>query len=103
MRSAVLSTTEAEYIELSEVVKELKFISQQLETMSLTVETLITIYVDNMGAIWLSNDQTTSEKTKHVSVRTAFVKEYQEDGEILIKFVKSKENDADINAKTLQT
>ena len=28
MRSAVLSTTEAEYIALSEVVKELKFIIQ---------------------------------------------------------------------------
>ena len=40
-----------------------------------------------------------SERTNHVHIRTAFVKKYQEEGKILIKFVKSEENDADINTK----
>ena len=102
MTSVVLSTTEAEYIALSEVVKQLKFIIQLLETMNITVETPITIYVNNVSAIWLSNNQTKSERTKHIHIRTSFVKEYQDDGEILIKFVKSEENDADINTKKLQ-
>ena len=35
MKSVVLSTTEAEYMALSEVVKELKFIVQLLQTMNL--------------------------------------------------------------------
>ena len=94
-----MSTTEAEYIALSEVVKELKFIIQLLETMKIQVEIPIALYVDNVGTKWLSNNQTTSERTKHVQIRTAFVKEYQEEGRILIKFVKSEENDADINTK----
>ena len=98
MRSVLLSITEAEYIALSEVVKELKFIIQLLETINTTVEMPITIYVDNVGMIWLSNNQTTSERTKHVHIRAAFVKEYKEDGRILIKFVKS-EDDAHINRK----
>ena len=34
MRSVVLSTTEAEYIALSEVVKEIKFIIQLMSTMN---------------------------------------------------------------------
>ena len=38
MKSVVLSTTEAEYMVLSEVVKELKFIVQLLQTMNITVE-----------------------------------------------------------------
>ena len=71
------------------MVKEIKFIIQLLNTMNVNVETPITIYVDNVGAIWLSNNRTTSEMTKHVHIRTAFVKEYQEQGKILIKFVKS--------------
>ena len=96
MRSVVLSTTEAEYIALSEVVKEIKFIIQLMSTMNMNVETPITIYVDNVGAIWLSNNRT---RTKHVHIRTAFVKEYQEEGKILIKLKKSEENDADINTK----
>ena len=102
MRSVVLSTMEAEYIALSEMVKEIKFIIQLLKTMNVSVETPITIYVDNVGAIWLSNNRRTSERTKHVQKRTAFVKEYQEEGKILIKFVKSEENDADINTKNTQ-
>ena len=79
------------------MVKEIKFIIQLLKTMNMNVEIPITIYVDNVGAIWLSNNRTTSERTKHVHIRTAFVKEYQEEEKILIKFVKSEENNADIN------
>ena len=99
MRSVVLSTTEAEYSALSQVVKDLKFIIQLLQTMKIQVEIPITVYVDNVGAMWLSNNCTTSERTKHVHIRTAFVKEYQEEGTILSKLVKSEDNDADINTK----
>ena len=80
MKSVVLSTTEAEYMALSEVVKELKFIVQLLQTMNIEVELPITVHVDNVGAIWLSNNRTTSDRTKHIDIRTSFVKEYQEDG-----------------------
>ena len=99
MKSVVLSTTEAEYMALSEVVKELKFIVQLLQTMNIEVKLPITVYVDNVGAIWLSNNRTTSDRTKHIDIRTSFVKEYQEDGKIIIKFVKSEENEADIFTK----
>ena len=99
MKSVVLSTTEAEYMALSEVVKELKFIVQLLQTMNIEVELPITVHVDNVGVIWLSNNCTASDRTKHIDIRTSFVKEYQEDGKIIIKFVKSEENEADIFTK----
>ena len=79
MKSVVLSTTEAEYMALSEVVKELKFIVQLLQTMNIEVELPITVHVDNVRAIWLSNNRTTSDRTKYIDFRTSFVKEYQED------------------------
>ena len=85
---------------LSEVVKELKFIVQLLQTMNIEVELPITVHVDNVGAIWLSKNRTTSDRTKHIDIRTSFVKEYQEDGKIIIKFVKSEEKEADIFTKT---
>ena len=99
MKSVVLSTTEAEYMASSEVVKELKFIVQLLQTMNITVELPITVHVDNVGAIWLSNNRNTGDRTKHIDIRTAFVKEYQEDGKIIIKFVKSEDNEEDIFTK----
>ena len=99
MKSAVLSTTEAEYMALSEVVKELKFIVQLLQTKNIEVKLPITLYVDKVGAIWLSNNHTISDRTKHIDIRTSFVNEYQEDGKIVIKFVKSEETEADIFTK----
>ena len=99
MKSVVLSTAEAEYMALSEVVKELKFFVQLLQTMYIAVELPITVHVDNVGAIWLSNNRTTSDRTEHIDIRTSFVNEYQEDGKIIIKFVKSEENEADIFTK----
>ena len=99
MKSVVLSTTDAEYMAQSEVVKELKFIVQLLQTMNIEMELPITVHVDNVGAIWLSNSRGTSDRTKHIDIRTAFVKEYQEDGKIIIKLVKSEENEADIFTK----
>ena len=84
---------------MSEVVKELKFIVQLLQTMNVEVELPKTVYVDNVGAIWLSNNRTTSDRTKHIDIRTSFVKEYQEDRKIIIKFVKSEDNEADIFTK----
>ena len=80
------------YMALSEVVKEQKFIVQLLQTMNIEVEIPITVYVNNVGAIWLSNNRTTSDRTKHIDIRTSF-------GKIIIKFVKSEDNEADIFTK----
>ena len=99
MKSVVLSTTEVEYMELSEVVKELKFIVQLLQTMNIAVELPITVHVDNVGAIWLSNNRNTGGRTKHIDIRIFFVKEYQEDGKITIEFVKLEDDEADIFTK----
>ena len=46
MKSVVLSTIEAEYMALSEVVKEVKFIVQLLQTMNIEKELPITVHVD---------------------------------------------------------
>ena len=70
------------------VVEELKFIVQLLQTMDITVELPITVHVDNVGPIWLSNNRSTGDRTNHIDIRTSFVKEYQEDWKLIIKFVK---------------
>jgi hypothetical protein len=98
-KSVVLSTTEAEYVSLSEVVKEIKFILQLLDSMEIYVEMPIQVKVDNVGAIFLANNKAVSDRTKHVDVRHHFVREYIEDGVVKIIFVKSEENDADIFTK----
>jgi intein-encoded DNA endonuclease-like protein len=59
----------------------------------------IEVHIDNVGVIWLANNRTTSERTKHVQIRENFVREFLEDGKISIIFVRSKDNDSDIFTK----
>ena len=71
MKSVVLSTTEAKYVAVSEVVKEIKEIKvlyQMLRSMEIKVPLPIKVQVDNVDAIWLANNSSVSEGTKHVDL-----------------------------------
>ena len=74
MKSVVLSTTEAEYVAVSEV-KEIKILYQMLRSMEIKVPLPIKVQVDNVGAIWLANNGSVSERTKHVDLREHFVRD----------------------------
>ena len=98
-KSVTLSSTEAEYFAISEVAKELLFIKQTIESMGIKIELPIKIKTDNVGAIYLSNNYTTSQRTKHIDIRTHFVRQHIEDGIFKIEFIRSTNNDADIFTK----
>jgi len=100
-RSVTLSSTEAEFVALSEAVKEIKFVVQVMESVGMEVRLPIIVRVDNVGAIHLSNNLSTSQRTKHIDVRYHFIREFVEDGFIKITFVRTMENDADIFTKNL--
>jgi len=62
----------------------------------------MTIRVDNTGAIYLANNQTTGQRTKHIDIRTHFVRNMINEGTIKTKFVKSADNHADMFTKNCQ-
>ena len=64
--------------------------------MNITVELPITVHVDNVGVF--QQEKYRRQNTTY-RYKKAFVKEYQEDGKIIIKFVKSEDNEADILTK----
>jgi hypothetical protein len=94
-RAVTLSSSEAEFVSLSEAAKEIKFVVQILESMGIVVEIPIIVRVDNVGAIFMSENASTSSRTRHVDIRYHFVREYVEEGFIRIIFVRSEENLAD--------
>ena len=100
-QSVTLSSTEAEWMALSEAVKDILFLKYPCESMGIRVKRPITVRVDNMGAVFMSNNVTTSQRTKHIDIRSKFVREYVQDGIIIIKFVRSEDNDSDILTKNL--
>ena len=67
--------------------------------MHIKVKLPIIVHVDNVGAIFMTNNVTTSGHMKHVDVCYKFVTMYVEDGFIKIIFVKLSVNDSDIMTK----
>ena len=63
------------------------------------VHTPIEIYVDNVGAIQMVRNNKGGAGTRHVNVRFHFVRELHENGIIIMKFVRSENNEADIMTK----
>ena len=102
-RSVTLSSTEAEFVALSEAAKEIKFIVQVMWSLNMSVELPVVVRVDNVGAIYLANNLNTSQRTKHIDVRYNYVREFVEDDFIKIYFVRTDENDADIFTKNTTT
>jgi len=101
-RSITLSSSEAEWISLSEAVKEIMFVLQIMGAMKIKVQLPVTVLVDNVGAIFMSSNVTTTSRTKHVDIRTKYVREYVQDGIVKIVFVRSESNRSDIMTKNVQ-
>ena len=102
-KSVTLSSTEAEYMAVSELATEILYVAGILKFLGIPVEYPIIVNVDNIGAVYLAKNATTGNRTKHIDTRYHFVREYVEDGIIKVRFVRSEENHADIFTKNLNS
>ncbi len=72
------------------------FVLQLLQSMKIKVKLPIIVCVDNVGAIFMTKNITTTERSEHVDIRYKFVTENIEDGIIKVICVKSPDTDSDI-------
>jgi len=75
------------------------FILQLLKHLRVEVQLQIHVHVDNIGAIFLAENQNSSDRTKRVDTRYHFVRQYIRDETVMIEFVRSHDNDSDIFTK----
>jgi hypothetical protein len=87
-------------VALSEAAKEVKFIYYILRSLSIDVKMSIVVRVDNVGAIFMAENVSTSMHTRHVDTHYHFVREIV-DGFIKIVFVRTIDNDADMFTKNV--
>ena len=88
---------------ISEVAMEVLYIVGILKFLGVKIQFPIEVNVDNIGAVYLSKNATTGNRTKHIDTRYHFVREYIEDGIVKVVFVRSEDNHADIFTKNLNT
>lgn len=95
-----LSTTEAEYIALSEAVKEGVWLKRFAEELGFPQES-VEIFCDSQSAIALSKNAVYHERTKHMATKYYFIRDLIKVGEVQVLKIATANNPADIFTKVL--
>ena len=69
--------------------------------MQVVIKELVVIFCDNTSAINISKNPVMHSKTKNIIIKYHFVRELVQDKEIILKYVHTKEQIADIFTKPL--
>jgi hypothetical protein len=103
-----LSTTEAEYIALSQSLREvipvidlMKEINEIFPINIPTPEIHCKVWEDNNGALALANGQKFSPRTKHIAIKYHHFRSHIKNGTISVHPIDTKEQTADIFTKPL--
>ena len=79
-RIVTSSSSETEWAVLLEAVKETIFVIQLLSSLNILIKLRVTIWVDNVGAIFTSDTAFATSCVKYDDIRYKYVNEYVEDG-----------------------
>ena len=96
-----LSSCEAEYVALTEAMKEANFLRQLWVDMTGEKRKIVDLYADSKGAISLSKNPVHHKRTKHIDIRYHFIRSEIENGIVNLMYVPSTSNIADMFTKPL--
>ncbi|KAK8352758.1 hypothetical protein V6Z12_A05G114100 [Gossypium hirsutum] len=96
--TVAVSTTEAEYMAVTEAVKEAIWLNGLLKDLGV-VQSHISLYCDSQSAIHLAKNQVYHSRTTHIDVRYHFVREVFEKEKILLQKIPTADNPADMMTK----
>lgn len=99
-QSVLLSTLESEYIAASEGTKEAVWLNRLFSEIA-PLKTVPVLLVDNAGAIKLAKNPSFYKRSKHIDIRYHFVRERIQEGQIMLEYVPSEEQAADILTKPI--
>jgi hypothetical protein len=95
-----LSSTESEYVGLSESVREIKWLISMLNEFNVSLQTPI-LYGDNTASIQIANNKSMENRIRGIDIKYHFIKDEIAKGTVILNAVSSEENAADIFTKPL--
>uniref|UniRef100_A0A251V331 Putative zinc finger, CCHC-type n=1 Tax=Helianthus annuus TaxID=4232 RepID=A0A251V331_HELAN len=95
-----LSSTEAEYIALTEAVKEAIWLKGFVAELGAVFDETVVV-CDNQGAVQLSKNSVYHERTKHINVRLHFIRDVVNSKEVRIQQIGTDDNAADMFTKPM--
>ena len=99
-KTVALSSTEAEYMALSDTTRQIKWIQSLLGELGFTLK-CIPVNADNQGSIFIGSNPVQERRTKHIDIRYHYVRDCIENVDIEVFFIEGKENPADMFTKNL--
>jgi hypothetical protein len=99
--TVALSSTEAEYLSLSDAVKEAIWLKGMLAELTGKEQSAVTIYGDNQGCLKLAETDSYHSRTKHIDIRAHFLREVIERGDVALEYVRTEDMTADVMTKGL--
>ncbi|KAF2310439.1 hypothetical protein GH714_010172 [Hevea brasiliensis] len=100
-RTVAHSSTEAEYHALGAAKTEITWITTLLKEINLSPIQAPVLWCDNLGVTYLSSNPIFHSRTKHIKVDFHFVRDKVAKKEIIVRFISSKDQLADILTKPL--
>lgn len=96
--TVALSTTEMEYMAVTEAIKEAIWLQGLIDDLGVPQDH-VDVHCDNHSAIHLAKNQVHYAHTKHSDVRFHFVREIVDEGDILLHKFGTVDNPADMLTK----
>jgi hypothetical protein len=101
-KTVTLSSTEAEYMALSDMSHQIKWIQSLLSEPGYQIK-CIPICTDNQGSIFIGCNPVQERRTKHIDIHYHYVHECIENKDVSVVFIEGKDNLADMFTKNLGT
>jgi hypothetical protein len=100
-QTVALSSTEAEYMALTECSKQAEWTISLLQQLLFKIDLPIDIFSDSLGARSIASNNVYHKKTKHINIKHHYIREKILDGTVNINQVNTKNNLADVLTKAL--
>jgi hypothetical protein len=95
------STCEAEYAAGATAAMELKWLRSLFQDLGIKTNRPTILYVDNESAIFLANNNACTERSKHFRRRYHVIREFIQDGDILLNKIPGTDNPSDVLTKAV--
>ena len=99
-KTIALSSTEAEYMALSDCARQAIWIQSLLAEIGFNIKTM-PICGDNQGSVFMGSNPITERRSKHIDIKYHHIRELIEDKKITLHFVPGNDNPADLFTKNL--
>jgi hypothetical protein len=99
-KTIALSSTEAEYMSLSDTCRQLLWVKSLMSELGIELSP-IPLFGDNQGAIFLASNPVQEKRIKHIDLRYHFIRDVVQNKQVELFFIEGANNPADLFTKNL--